>query len=135
MNLSFEKIVEKQIAEYNRKIEEINLEIDHCILRKYYWKHNMKPINKYFIKRYSERIQKLDGLVHGYENMVKFSQDALNGKCGRKIKALAENYQCHYLQYEALEHDLCDRIRALEQAIMDFREVYVDPSRIRKEQA
>lgn len=62
--------------------------------------------------------------------MVKFLQDALNGKCGRKIKALAENYQCHYLQYEALE----DRIKALEQAIIDFREVYVDPERIRKEE-
>lgn len=134
MNLPFEKIVENQIAEHNRKIKEINLEIDHCILRKHYWKHNMKPINKYFIKGYSERIQKLAELVHGYENMVKFSQDALNGKCGRKIKTLAKNHQCHYLQYEALEHELCERIRALEQAITDFREVYVDPSRIREEQ-
>ena len=125
MNLSFEKIVEKQIAEYNRKIEEINLEIDHCILRKHYWKHSMKPINKYFIKGYSERIQKLSELVHGYENMVKFSQDVLNGKCGRKIKSLAENYNSHYLQYEALEHELCKRIRALEQAIMEGKTVYV----------
>lgn len=135
MNLSFEKIVENQIAEYNRKIEEINLEIDHCILRKHYWKHNMKPINKYFIKRYSERIQKLDELVHGYENMVKFSQDALNGKCGRKVKAIAENYNSHYLKYEASEHALIERIKAFQQAIIDFREVYCDPERIRKEQA
>lgn len=125
MNLSFEKIVENQIAEYNRKIEEINLEIDHCILRKHYWKHSMKPINKYFIKGYSERIQKLSELVHGYENMVKFSQDVLNGKCGRKIKSLVENYNSHYLQYEALEHELCKRIRALEQAIMEGKTVYV----------
>ena len=135
MNLSFEKIVEKQIAEHNYKIEEIELEVGHCILRIRYWEHNMKPINKYFIKRYMERIRKLETLKYEYKNMIKFSKDVLNGKCGRKIKALAENYQCHYLKYEASEHELCNRIKALEQAIIDFREVYVDPSRIRKEQA
>ena len=134
MNLSFEKIVENQIAEHNRKIKEINLEIDHCILRKHYWKHNMKPINKYFIKGYSERIQKLAGLVHGYENMVKFSQDVLKGNCGRKVKAIAENYNSHYLKYEASEHALIERIKALEQNIVEFSEVYVDPEKIRKQE-
>lgn len=134
MNLSFEKIVENQIAEHNRKIEEIELEVGHCILRIRYWEHNTKPINKYFIKRYMGRIRKLETLKYEYKNMVKFLQDALNGKCAKKVKAIAENYKCHYLKYEAIEHELTERIKALEQAIIDFREVYVDPSRIREEQ-
>lgn len=66
--------------------------------------------------------------------MVKFSQDVLKGNCGRKVKAIAENYNSHYLKYEASEHALIERIKALEQNIVEFSEVYVDPEKIRKQE-